>query len=89
MRERESDNALQMNESEKRKNLIELLSHGIKPPIIIFVNLKKGCDMLGKGLEKMGFNPCVLHGGKGQEARDYALEALKQGAKDILVATGM
>lgn len=33
------------------------------------------------------FNPCVLHGGKGQDAREYALAALKDGSKDILVAT--
>lgn len=43
--------------------------------------------MLGKSLAKLGFNPCVLHGGKGQDAREYALEALKNGTKDILVAT--
>lgn len=38
-------------------------------------------------MAKLGFNPCVLHGGKGQDAREYALEALKNGTKDILVAT--
>lgn len=43
--------------------------------------------MLGKGLKNLGFNPCVLHGGKGQDAREYALEALKSGAHDILIAT--
>lgn len=33
------------------------------------------------------FNSCTLHGGKGQEQREYALASLKTGAKDILVAT--
>jgi len=33
------------------------------------------------------YNSCTLHGGKGQEQRDYALHSLKSGAKDILVAT--
>lgn len=28
-----------------------------------------------------------MHGGKGQEQREYALASLKNGAKDILVAT--
>jgi hypothetical protein len=33
------------------------------------------------------FNACTLHGGKGQEQREFALSNLKAGAKDILVAT--
>lgn len=28
-----------------------------------------------------------LHGGKGQEQREYALAALKEGSKEILIAT--
>jgi ATP-dependent RNA helicase DDX23/PRP28 len=35
----------------------------------------------------MSFSACTLHGGKGQEQRDFALASLKQGNKDILVAT--
>lgn len=33
------------------------------------------------------YNSCTLHGGKGQEQREYALASLKSGSKDILVAT--
>ncbi|KAK6014243.1 helicase protein, partial [Ostertagia ostertagi] len=44
-------------------------------------------DLLAKGLSKLNFNPVVLHGGKGQETREYALQALKDKTKDILVAT--
>ena len=51
------------------------------------MNLKKGADLLGKGLSKLGYNPCILHGGKGQDAREFALQALKDGSKDVLVAT--
>ncbi|XP_071488303.1 probable ATP-dependent RNA helicase DDX23 [Diadema antillarum] len=72
---------------EKRHKLIGLLEKGIDPPIIIFVNQKKGVDVLAKSLEKMGFNATTLHGGKGQEQREYALASLKAGLKDILVAT--
>lgn len=43
--------------------------------------------MVFAGLEKLGYNACTLHGGKGQEQREYALASLKSGAKDILVAT--
>jgi len=74
-------------ENDKRNKLIEILNAGIDPPIIIFVNQKKGADVLAKGLEKMGYNAATLHGGKGQEQREHALTGLKEGAKDILVAT--
>merc|ERR1711881_517814 len=76
-----------MGEKDKRKKLISILNEGIQPPIIIFVNQKKGADILAKGLEKMGYNAATLHGGKGQEQRDFALSGLKAGSKDILVAT--
>uniref|UniRef100_A0A1B0DD27 Probable ATP-dependent RNA helicase DDX23 n=2 Tax=Phlebotomus papatasi TaxID=29031 RepID=A0A1B0DD27_PHLPP len=76
-----------MGENDKRKKLMEILSRGIEPPVIIFVNQKKGADVLAKGLEKLGYNTCTLHGGKGQEQREYALASLKNGSKDILVAT--
>lgn len=76
-----------MGENDKRKKLMEVLARGIEKPIIIFVNQKKGADVLAKGLEKLGYNACTLHGGKGQEQREYALASLKNGSKDILVAT--
>lgn len=50
---------------------------GIEPPVIIFVNQKKGADVLAKGLEKMGYNAATLHGGKGQEQREHALSGMK------------
>lgn len=55
--------------------------------MIIFVNQKKGADVLAKGLEKLGHSAVVLHGGKGQEQREFALASLKGGQKEILVAT--
>ncbi|PIO75948.1 DEAD/DEAH box helicase [Teladorsagia circumcincta] len=76
-----------LSEDKKRKKLVEVLEQHFEPPIIIFVNQKKGADLLAKGLSKLNFNPVVLHGGKGQETREYALQALKDKTKDILVAT--
>ncbi|ELU15447.1 hypothetical protein CAPTEDRAFT_224580 [Capitella teleta] len=76
-----------VSEQQKRKKLMEILAQGIDPPIIVFVNQKKGADVLCKGLEKMGYNAITLHGGKGQEQREFALASLKEGTKDILVAT--
>ena len=43
-----------VTETEKRKKLVEILNRGIEPPIIIFVNQKKGADVLAKSMEKMG-----------------------------------
>ncbi|XP_014769614.1 probable ATP-dependent RNA helicase DDX23 [Octopus bimaculoides] len=76
-----------VSENEKRKKLLSILEAGTEPPIIIFVNQKKGADVLAKSLEKMNYNATTLHGGKGQEQREFALASLKGGAKDILVAT--
>lgn len=76
-----------VSENEKRRKLIEILQAGVEPPVIIFVNQKKGADVLAKSLDRSGFNAITLHGGKGQEQREYALASLKSGSKDILVAT--
>lgn len=43
-----------VTEQDKRRKLMEILSRGVDPPIIIFVNQKKGADVLAKGLEKIG-----------------------------------
>ena len=76
-----------VSEQEKRKKLLSILQCGITPPVLIFVNQKKGADVLCKGLEKLGYNATTLHGGKGQEQRELALASLKTGAKDMLVCT--
>ena len=76
-----------VSEQEKRKKLLSILQRGITPPVLIFVNQKKGADVLARGLEKLGYSSTTLHGGKGQEQREHALANLKSGAKDILVAT--
>jgi ATP-dependent RNA helicase DDX23/PRP28 len=76
-----------ISEPEKRKKLLQILSGDVEPPIIIFVNQKKGADVLAKSLEKMGYKATTLHGGRNQEQREFALSSLKRGDKDILVAT--
>lgn len=43
-----------VGENEKRKKLMEVLNKSLEPPVIIFVNQKKGADVLAKGLEKLG-----------------------------------
>jgi ATP-dependent RNA helicase DDX23/PRP28 len=55
--------------------------------VIVFVNLKKGCDSVARALEKEGHYPVILHGGKKQDEREAALEGFKEGRYDTLVAT--
>eukprot|EP00794_Sanderia_malayensis_P003447 gene3447-3943_t len=85
--ERVEQRVMILKENSKKKKLIEIISAGIDPPVIIFVNQKKGADVLAKSLEKMGYRATTLHGGKSQEQREFALSCLKAGEKDILVAT--
>lgn len=74
-------------EKQKRQLLTNFLQSNPDPPVIIFVNQKKGCDVLAKGLEKMGYNAVTLHGSKSQDQREASLASIKDGSKDILVAT--
>jgi ATP-dependent RNA helicase DDX23/PRP28 len=43
-----------ISEGDKRRKLLEILGRGVTPPVIIFVNQKKGADVLARGLEKLG-----------------------------------
>jgi ATP-dependent RNA helicase DDX23/PRP28 len=43
-----------LSEGDKRRKLLEILGRGVTPPVIIFVNQKKGADVLARGLEKLG-----------------------------------
>ena len=76
-----------VDENKKPLLLMDFLEKSPEPPIIIFVNSKKGCDVLSKQLDKRGFRTCTLHGGKSQELREIAIASLKDGTKDVLIAT--
>ena len=68
-----------VSENEKRKKLLSILNEGVDPPIMIFVNQKKGADVLAKSLEKVGYQATTLHSGRNQEQRELALANLKRG----------
>ena len=74
-------------ERQKRQHLASFLETTPDPPLIVFVNGKKGCELLAKSLEKMGYKTAALHGSKSQDQREAALSGLKAGTKEILVAT--
>lgn len=57
------------------------------PKIIVFVNIKKECDVVAKMLAAAGFRITVLHGGKSQDQREESLKSFRDGYCDVLVAT--
>jgi len=75
------------HEDHKKHRLNQVLQQGFTPPMIIFVKSKKGADILARTLCKQGYAAITLHGGKMQEQRQFALDSLKNGSKEILVAT--
>ena len=73
-------------EGRKKAKLQEVLARCPRP-VIVFVNIKKQCDVVARDLEHAGFAIGVLHGDKSQEAREDSLAEFKAGRFDILVAT--
>ncbi|KAF2166652.1 hypothetical protein M409DRAFT_23283 [Zasmidium cellare ATCC 36951] len=77
-------------EDKRKKRLNELLhSNEFAPPIIVFVNIKRNCDLVARDVSRMGFSSVALHGSKTQDQREAALAALRNGTTDVLVATDL
>ncbi|ODV87663.1 hypothetical protein CANARDRAFT_186772, partial [[Candida] arabinofermentans NRRL YB-2248] len=82
--------AIQTSEDDEKKlKVLEsiLANRRFRPPIIIFVNYKASCDLIADTLYEQGFNPVTLHGSKTQEQREAALQQMKTGKSDVLIAT--
>ncbi|ORY74322.1 P-loop containing nucleoside triphosphate hydrolase protein [Leucosporidium creatinivorum] len=78
------------SEEKKKARLIEILNNGgFEPPMIVFVNQKKGADVLMKDLQRARWNATTLHSGKNQEQREAALNSIRSGECDVLVATDL
>ncbi|RXW14721.1 hypothetical protein EST38_g11137 [Candolleomyces aberdarensis] len=77
-------------DEKKKQRMLEILnSNQYASPIIVFVNQKKTADMVAKDLSRSGWHTSTLHSGKNQEQREAALQALRTGDADILVATDL
>ncbi|KAF8797946.1 P-loop containing nucleoside triphosphate hydrolase protein [Phlegmacium glaucopus] len=77
-------------DEKKKQKLLEILNSGLyASPIIVFVNQKKTADMVSKDLSRAGWNAATLHSGKNQEQREAALQSLRNGESDVLVATDL
>jgi len=77
-------------EADKKKKLLDLLSSGPKPPIIVFANQKGQCDVIANQIKDHSrLKPTTLHSGRPQLSRDEAVEGFKAGRYDVLVATNV
>lgn len=78
------------SEEKKKQRLIDILNNeGFPAPIIVFVNQKKTADMVAKDLQRARWSASTLHSGKSQEQREAALQQLRNGEVDVLVATDL
>ncbi|KIP09068.1 hypothetical protein PHLGIDRAFT_29196 [Phlebiopsis gigantea 11061_1 CR5-6] len=79
-----------IGDERKKQRMLEILNSGqYGSPIIVFVNQKKTADMVAKDLQRAGWSAATLHSGKNQEQREAALQSLRSGESDILVATDL
>ena len=79
------------NDGDKYRNLLRYLKENltVKDRVLVFVETKKGCDMLTRSLRMDGFQARAMHGDKSQEERDWVLKEFKSCQATLLVATGM
>ncbi|GKZ25258.1 mRNA splicing protein prp28 [Aspergillus brasiliensis] len=77
-------------EDKRKKRLGDILSSGeFRPPIIVFVNIKRNCDAIAREIKQWGFSSVTLHGSKTQDQREAALASVRNGSTDVLVATDL
>ncbi|KAA8589088.1 hypothetical protein FQN60_010433 [Etheostoma spectabile] len=75
-----------VKEEAKMVYLLECLQK-TPPPVLIFAEKKADVDAIHEYLLLKGVEAVSIHGGKDQEERTKAIEAFKEGKKDVLVAT--
>jgi ATP-dependent RNA helicase DDX5/DBP2 len=76
-------------DQEKYSKLIKNLRENLndKDRVLVFVETKKGCDMLCRSLRADGFQARAMHGDKSQEDRDFTLQQFKSRQATLLIAT--
>merc|ERR1712151_170325 len=76
-------------DQDKYRNLLRYLRENWSPKdrVLVFVETKKGCDMLTRSLRADGFQARAMHGDKSQEERDWTLREFKNMQSTLLVAT--
>lgn len=76
-------------DQDKYRSLLRHLRENLSPKdrVLVFVETKKGCDMLTRSLRMDGFQARAMHGDKSQEERDWVLREFKNCQSTLLVAT--
>ena len=76
-------------DQDKYRSLLKHLRDNLSPKdrVLVFVETKKGCDMLTRSLRMDQFQARAMHGDKSQEERDWALREFKSCSAPLLVAT--
>jgi ATP-dependent RNA helicase RhlE len=78
---------LPVERGRKRELLSELIRSGRIEQALVFTRTKHGASRLAQQLERDGIRANAIHGDKSQPQRVRALDDLKRGRVDILVAT--
>lgn len=83
-----------VEEHDKRSYLLDLLQAGnftdpSESLTLVFVETKKGADMLEEYLHHMGYPVTSIHGDRSQREREDALRRFRAGKAPILVATAV
>mmetsp|Transcript_14445 Transcript_14445/g.39779 ORF Transcript_14445/g.39779 Transcript_14445/m.39779 type:complete len:271 (-) Transcript_14445:1334-2146(-) len=76
-------------DQDKYHSLLKYIKETLTPKdrVLVFVETKKGCDMLTRSLRMDGFQARAMHGDKSQEERDWVLREFKNCQSTLLVAT--
>ena len=72
---------------DKREALRQLIRSETVQNAIVFCNRKRDVDIVGKSLQKHGFNAAPIHGDLDQALRTKTLDAFRSGELQILVAS--
>ncbi|MBL4817046.1 DEAD/DEAH box helicase [Shewanella sp.] len=78
---------VQVSQHNKLEALVRVLEVEKTEGIIIFVRTRNSCVELAEKLEARGYASSPLHGDMNQQARERAIDLLKRGKLDIIIAT--
>ncbi|GGY93419.1 MULTISPECIES: DEAD/DEAH box helicase [Shewanella] len=78
---------IQVSQHNKLEALVRILEVENTEGIIIFVRTRNACVELAEKLDARGYAASPLHGDMNQQARERAVDQLKNGKLDILIAT--
>merc|ERR1719491_2587067 len=84
-----TQNIVVCSDQDKYRNLLQNLKDNLteQDRVLVFVETKKGCDMLTRSLRADGFKARAMHGDKGQDERDWVLSDFKSRKSTLLCAT--